>query len=151
MAFPLTTRRWNPWGELLALQDEVNRLFESTYGPPSRAALLGTDFNPPVDVIRDKNNIVVKMDAPGMKKEDLDISVMNQSLVIRGQKKHEAEKQSENVYRSERFFGTFERVIDLPNPVDTDSIKATFTDGVLEIVCPVKPEARPRQIAVDVK
>ena len=129
----------------------MNRLFESTYGPTPRAALLGTDFMPPVDVVRDKDSIVVKMDAPGIKKEDLDISVMNQSLVIRGQKKHEAENESENIYRSERFFGTFERVIDLPNPVDADAIKATFADGVLEVVCPVKPEARPRQIAVDVK
>ena len=151
MPFPLTTRRWNPWGELLALQDEVNRLFESTYGPTTRAGLLGTDFMPPVDVLRDKDSITVKMDAPGMKKEDLDISVMNQSLVIRGQKKHDTETESENVYRSERFFGTFERVIDLPNPVDVDAIKATFADGVLEVICPVKPEARPRQIAVDVK
>lgn len=150
MALPVV-RRWNPWSDLLNLQEEMNRLFESTMGVETRAPLLGTEFIPPVDVVRDKDNVVVKVDLPGMKKEDLDISVLHNALILRGTKKQEGETEQQSIHRRERFFGTFERVIDLPATVDVEKIKATFTDGVLQITAPLREEARPRQIAVDVK
>jgi HSP20 family protein len=151
MTFPLTSRRWNPWGDLLTLQDEMNKLFEGTLGSPIRSALFGTDFMPPVDVLRDKDNLVVRMDAPGMGKDDLDITILNDRLFVRGDKKEDTTQEGQNVHRRERFYGHFERVIDLPQPVEADKVKATFTDGVLQIVAPIRPEAKPKQITVDVK
>lgn len=151
MTFPLSTRRWNAWNDLLTLQEEMNRLFEGTIGQPTRSGLLAGDFMPPVDVVRDKENLVVKMDAPGMGKDDLDISLLNDRLFIRGTKKQEEESEGRSVHRRERFYGTFERVIELPNPVDGEKIRATFVDGVLTVTAPLRPEARPRQIAVEVK
>lgn len=151
MAYPTMTSRRNPWGDLLSLQEEMNRLFESTLGGPQRnASLFGTDYIPPVDVLRTSDSIVVRVDLPGMKKEDLDLTVVNNRLVIRGEKKHEQE-EGKNVHRVERFYGSFERVIDLPNPVDSEKIGATFRDGVLEVTCPLREEAKPRQIAVNVE
>ena len=152
MTFPTLSRRWNPWNDLLSLQEEMNKLFESTMGPQSgRPGLLGTSFMPPVDVLRDKENIIVRVDLPGMDKEDLEISLLNDSLFIRGEKKMEnSEGAKQNVHRRERFYGSFERVIDLPNPVDGEKIRAAFRDGVLEITAPLRPEAKPRQIAVNV-
>lgn len=149
MTYPTLSRRWNPWGDLLALQDEVNRLFETGVGTPTRSGLLGTEFMPPVDVLRDKENVIVRMDVPGMKKEDLEITVLNHNLVIRGEKKRD-ESEGKSSHRLERFYGQFERVIELPTPVELEKTRASFHDGVLEIVCPVREEAKPKQIAIDV-
>jgi HSP20 family protein len=152
MTYPTLTRRRNPWSDLLSLQEEMNRLFESTIGTPQRSAgLFGTDYIPPVDVLRNKENIVVRVDLPGMSKDNIDITVVNGRLFIRGEKKQEAKADEKNVHRLERFYGTFERVIDLPNLVDADKIKASFKDGVLEIQAPLREEAKPRQIAVNVQ
>lgn len=150
MAYSLTSQRWNPWSDLLSLQQEMNRLFEGTIGRGVQIGLLSTDFVPPVDVLRDSEKVVVKVDLPGMKKEDLDLTVVNNRLFIRGEKKQEArEEKDQHLHRVERFFGTFERVIDLPNPVDADKIRATFVDGVLEVHAPLREEARPRHISVE--
>ena len=144
-------RRWNPWNDLLSLREEMNRMFEAETGGPVRSGLLGTEFMPPVDVIRDKEHIRVRMDVPGLQKEDLEISVLGNSLFIRGEKKSESKPEGTNAYRIERFYGTFERVIDLPSPVDVEKTKAACKDGVLEITLPLREEAKPKQIAVEVK
>lgn len=151
MAFPTLARRWNPWSDLLSLQEEMNKLFESSMGPAtSRTGLLGTAFMPPVDVVRDKDSIIVRIDVPGMKKEDLEITMLHDRLFIRGEKKQESKPDEKSTHRLERFYGSFERVIDMPTPVDVEKIKATFRDGVLEITAPLRAEAKPRQIAVEV-
>ncbi len=152
MTFPVLTQRWNPWGDLLALQGEMNRLFEHTMGGNPRAGLLGSDWLPPADVLRDKDNIIVRLDVAGMNKDNIDLTVLNGRLFIRGEKKHESESgEGTGTHRRERFFGSFERVIDLPAPVNSDNIKATFRDGVLEVVAPVLPESKPKQIAINVE
>lgn len=142
---------WNPWGDLMSLQEEVNRLFESYPSQVVRRGLFGTSYMPPVDVLRDKEQVVVKIDLPGMRKEDLDITVLNDSLFVRGTKKAEEEGDKDAMRTRERFFGSFERVIDLPNPVDPDRIAASFAEGVLTVTCPIRESAKPRQIAVEVK
>jgi HSP20 family protein len=152
MAYPTLTRRRNPWSDLLSLQEEMNRLFESQMGVPQRTAgLYGTDYIPPVDVLRNKESIVVRADLPGMTKDDIDLTVVNGRLFIRGEKKQEKKDEGTSTHRIERFYGSFERVIDLPNLVDSENIKASFRDGVLEIEAPLRPEAKPRQIAVNVQ
>jgi len=145
------TRRWDPWSDFWSLQEEVNRLFESFPTRGIRQGLLGTSYLPPVDVLKDKDAITVKVDLPGMKKEDLEITVLNENLCVRGTKKLDAEVDERNIHTRERFFGSFERVIGLPDPVDPERITARFVDGVLTVVCPLRESAKPRQIAVDVK
>lgn len=149
MTFPLLTRSYQPYGDLMALRDEMSRLFESAFGQPLRGALAGGDYVPAIDVLRDKDAVTIKADLPGMKREDIEVTVLNGHLAIRGEKKQETE--STDAQRVERFYGSFERVIDLPFPVDVETIRATFRDGVLEVRCPLREEAKPRQIAVDVK
>jgi HSP20 family protein len=113
--------------------------------------LLGSDYLPAVDVLRNEDNIVVRADVPGVAKEDLDVTVIHNRLFIRGEKKHETESKESNAHRLERFYGSFERVVDLPSQVNPESIKATFRDGVLEVIAPVHEQAKPRRIDVDVK
>ena len=104
-----------------------------------------------MDVLRNEDSITVRADVPGVTKDDLELTVLNNRLFIRGEKKHKHEVNESNAHRLERFYGSFERVIDLPAPVNPENIKASFTDGVLEITAPISDEARPRRIAVDVK
>lgn len=152
MAFGTVTRRRNTWNDLLALQEEMNRLFDDSMGVPQRSSgLMGTDYLPAVDVLRNEDRIIVRADIPGVAKEDLDLNVINNRLFIRGEKKRETESNESNAHRLERFYGTFERVIDLPAQVASEQIKASFKDGVLEISAPLREEAKPRRISVDVK
>lgn len=152
MTFGALTRRRDPWNDLVSLQEEMNRLFESSMGGPQRSTgLLGSDYLPAVDVLRNEDHIIIRADVPGVAKEDLDVTVVHNRLFIRGEKKRETESKESNAHRLERFYGSFERVIDLPSQVDPEAIKASFQDGVLEIVAPVHEHAKPRHIAVDVK
>lgn len=120
-------------------------------GPTTTPALFEGDFLPPVDVLRDNERFVVRLDLPGMKKDDIEISVLNDRLYVRGTKQQDDETQEKSFHRRERVYGSFERVIELPNPVDGDKITATFTDGVLVIQTPIREEAKARQIAIEVK
>ena len=152
MTFPTLSQRRNPWSDLLSLQEEMNRLFETSMGlPQPSSGLLGTDFVPAVDILRDKENIIVRADIPGLTKDDLDITMLNNRLIIRGEKKREEKHDEQNSHRLERFYGSFERVVDLPAPVNAEAIKASFKDGVLEIQAPIREEAKPRQISLEVK
>jgi len=150
MTLPVTTRGWNPWRELVELQEEVNRLFSQALSPTGSSALFEGDFVPPVDVLRDNEKFIVRADLPGLKKEDVETSILNNRLFIRGTKKEETDVKQGDYHRRERVFGSFERVIEFPNPVDPEKITATFTDGVLEIHAPIREEAKPRQIAIEV-
>jgi len=146
------TRRSNPWNDLLSLQEEMNRLFETSMGSRQGATgLLGSDYLPAVDVIRNEHEIIVRADLPGVAKEDIDLTVLNNRLFIRGEKKHQNEQNEGNAHRLERYYGSFERIIELPTPVNPESIKASFRDGVLEVKAPIADEARPKKIDVDVK
>ena len=103
MTYPTLQRRRNPWNALLSLQEEMNKLFESNMGTPQRTpGLFGTDYIPPVDVLRNKENIVVRVDLPGMGKDNIDITVVNGRLFIRGEKKQESTENHPNVHRLER-------------------------------------------------
>jgi HSP20 family protein len=151
MTYGVLTRR-NPWSDLVSLQEEMNRLFENSMGVPQQSSgLMGSDFSPAVDVLRNKDHIIVRADIPGISKEDLDVTVLNNRLFIRGEKKRETESDEKNAHRLERFYGSFERVVDLPAPVNPDAIKASFKDGVLEITAPLREEAKPRRVELDVK
>jgi HSP20 family protein len=149
---PRDTGAWSPFQQFNRLRNEIDRLFGSFTGESTPAA---PDFfeqwAPSVDMYDDKDKITVCAELPGMKKEDIDISLTGNTLSISGERKHEdtSGKKGEN-YRSERYFGRFHRSMTLPHAVDANRINATYKDGVLNITLPKTEEARRKQIEVKV-
>jgi HSP20 family protein len=129
------------------LRDEINRLFETPFGDAgSESEFFG--WAPALDLYEDKDNLVVKAELPGMKKEDIEISLHQGSLIISGERKEETkEGQGENS-RSERFFGRFQRSLELPKPVDPNKVTASYKDGLLTVTLPKTEESKPKQITV---
>jgi HSP20 family protein len=108
------------------------------------------EWRPLVDVVDSKDGILLKVEVPGVKQEDINISIEENTLTVKGERKHESRVDEEGYSRFERSYGTFERSVLLPPTVDADHVKATYKDGVLEIQLPKKEEARPKAIKVEV-
>jgi HSP20 family protein len=144
----MTLVRWSdPFREFAQLQDRINRVF-----PDGGAGLLtsGT-WVPPVDVYQNGDHeLVLKAELPDMTREDIDITVDNGTLTIRGEKKFSNEVKEESYRRIERRYGTFSRSFSLPQTVDAAKVGAEYKDGVLTVRLPLREEAKPRQIKVDV-
>jgi HSP20 family protein len=138
-----------PFEDVAVLQKRLNSIFNdfAGSGDDSRAS---ASFVPAVDVYEDAEKLVLKLEIPGVKLEDLDIKLENQSLVIRGERKFEAMEKAENFHRIERRFGSFVRSFTLPQTVDGESITASADAGVLTISLAKKAEAQPKQIKVQV-
>jgi HSP20 family protein len=144
-------RETGPFGELLGIQDEINRLFDTTLGRPlERMGLFEGEWAPAVDVLEDENRVVVKAELPGMTEKDIEVSILGDTLTIKGEKRKEEEKKEKHYHRMERTYGVFHRTVTLPSSVASDKTKASFKDGILEIEMPKKEEAKPKQIKVDV-
>lgn len=139
---------WGSFDRLASLRDEMNRLFDFSF--PSRDSGLFSGWSPALDVYDEKDSLLVKVELPGMKKEDIQINLQNGVLTVSGERKHEFEKKEGETFRSERYFGKFQRSVTLPTQVAPDGIKASYKDGVLAIRLPKAEEAKPRQIDVDV-
>lgn len=143
--------RWDPFRELTALQDRMNRLFQDSFGPNRSDESLSTGtFAPAVDVYEDEHNVTLKVEIPGIEEKDIDIRVENNTLTVRGERKLEKEEKEENYHRIERHFGSFFRSFSLPATVDTENVHATYDKGVLEIQLAKREEAKPKQIKVSV-
>lgn len=141
---------WAGFGRLSDLRDEIDRLFESPLAEFTRASQLLSGWTPALDMHEDKDNVVIVMELPGMKKEDIDISLHNGSLTISGERKNEEKYGDAEVYRAERFVGKFQRSVTLPAPVSADKVTAQYKEGVLTITLPKSEEAKPKQIEVQV-
>jgi HSP20 family protein len=139
---------WTAFDRLPSLRDELSRLFD--FALPTRDSGLFSGWTPALDVYDEKDNFVVKAELPGLKKEDIDINVHNGVLTISGERKQEAEKKEGQTFRSERYFGRFQRSVTLPAAVDMSKVKASYKDGVLTIDLPKAEEAKPKQIAISV-
>jgi len=134
------------------LERRINRFLNDAFGTPNWEYRDGTrtSWVPPVDVFEDANGIRILAEVPGVRPEDVKISVENDVLTIQGAKRETAEEKTEQVHRYERAYGVFERTFTLPNTVDAANIKATYEHGVLRITLPKAEKARPRQIQVQV-
>jgi HSP20 family protein len=139
---------WSSFDRLASFRDEVNRLFDFSW--PSRDSGLLSGWSPALDVFDDKDNLVVTAELPGMKKEEINLSLHDGVLTISGERKHESEKKEGDTFRSERYFGKFHRSVTLPTAVDANKVKASYKDGVLTVELPKAEEAKPKQIAVNV-
>ncbi len=145
--------RWDPFREVLPLQERMNRLFQETpwtAGPWREEFTSTASFMPPVDIYEDENHLVLKVEVPGMQEKDIEVSLENNVLTVRGERKLEKEEKEENFHRIERRYGAFTRSFTLPNTVDTDKVNAEYTNGLLHIRLAKRAEAKPRQIKVNI-
>lgn len=147
----MSITRWEPFSELMSLRDAMDRLFEESFVRPSRLLGMPAAGTVPVDMYQQDGNLVVKAPIPGVKPEDIDITVVGDTLTIKGETKEEKEVKEENVIRRERRFGAFSRSVSLPSPVDTSKANATFENGVLTLTLPIAEEAKPKTIQVKAK
>jgi HSP20 family protein len=139
---------WNSFGRWSDLRDELDRLFEVPLADLARTSRLLSGWTPALDVHEDKDQFVAKVEVPGMKKEDIDISLHDGSLSISGERKTDEKFAKADVYRAERFVGRFQRTIALPAPVAAEKVRAEYKDGVLTITLPKTEEAKPKRIDV---
>jgi len=155
----MTLTRFTPFrsglNDMAVLQNRLNSIFQdfARVGSdiqPSSESLATGNFVPAVDVYEDAHKLVLKLEVPGIRKEDLDIRVEGRTLTVKGERKFEQEEKEENFHRIERRFGSFVRSFTLPNTVDAENIEAQATDGVLSIALNKKPEAKPKQIEVKI-
>jgi len=135
-----------PFEDVAGLQKRLNSIFNDFAGSEGSNA----GFTPAVDVYEDAEKLVLKLEIPGVKQEDLDIRLENNTLVVKGERKFEQTEKAENFHRIERRFGSFVRSFTLPQTVDTDSVTASSDAGVLTISFKKKAEAQPKQIKVQV-
>ena len=141
--------RWDPFRGLSSLQEQVNRLFESSLPTRGDESTL-TAWAPAVDVYETENELVIKADLPEMVEKDLDVRVENNMLTIRGERKFEQKVKEDNYLRMERAYGAFSRSFSLPNTVNTEEVKAHYKDGVLTVSLPKRAEAKPKQVKITV-
>jgi HSP20 family protein len=141
-------RPWRPFREL----EEMEQRLEEIFGRPWRR--LPTEergWAPPIDVFEKEDKFVVKAELPGMKREEIDVSVVGDTLTIKGERKSESEVKEEDYYCSERVYGSFLRSITVPTAVDVEKIEASYENGVLEVSLPKAPEVKPKKVEVSVK
>jgi HSP20 family protein len=140
------------WRPLQDLKKEMDRIWQEFFGKELLTERWeGISWAPAVDVSETDDKVIVKVDVPGVNPEDMEISLMENVLVIKGEKKREEEEKKENFYRVERFYGSFMRSIPIPCEVEEDKIEATYKDGVLKIILPKKPEEKKKVIKINVE
>jgi HSP20 family protein len=140
---------WRPHFGLRGLQDEMNRIFSDFFDETSETKF--SQLTPSLDVVDGKDDIQVHVELPGIAREDVDISLKDDVLTVRGEKREKKEEKGENRYYVERSYGTFSRTVNLPARVRADQVKASYKDGVLEIKLPKAEEAKAREVHVDVE
>ena len=145
--------RWEPFRDLLSLQERMNRLFEESARGIGRGQeedwSVGA-WAPAVDIFEQGSDVVLKAELPGIEPKDVDIRIENNILTLRGERKVDHEVKKESYHRVERSYGTFTRSFTLPSTVDTAGVKADYKDGVLRITLPKREEAKPKQIQISV-
>ncbi len=143
-------KRWDPLREIISLREDMDRLFNTFFGKHMTEEIEGI-WMPVIDIEEDNENFVVKAELPGLKREDVKISVRGNLLTISGERKQEEETKNKTYHRVERSYGKFSRTISLPSEVDVNKIKAVYKDGVLIITLPKPETLKPKEIEVEIK
>jgi HSP20 family protein len=147
--------RWEPLRNLSDIQGEMNRLFETFAGRPAVGTMTsGRTWIPPVDMSETADDLVLTVEVPGISDKDVAVSITGDLLSVKGERRWEQgerENKDNTVLHVERVYGQFERMIQLPFPVQGDKVKATYRDGVLEGKLPKAEEVKPRTIKVDIQ
>jgi len=138
MQYQRPSLAWPTFGRLTSLQEELDRLFESPM----------TGWAPALDVQEDKESFSIRVELPGMKREDIEVTLQDGALVITGERKEEKVSEETTVHRQERYYGKFTRALTLPAAVAGDKVKAQYKDGILTVTLPKAEEAKPKAITV---
>ncbi len=146
----MTIERWDPFREMVSLRDAVNSLLQESFVPPTVARPeRGTAaFTLPLDVTEWENDFVVMASLPGIKAEDVQTTILGDTLTIKGESKADAEHKGQNWLVRERRFGSFQRSVSLGTPINAEKASAQFENGVLTLTLPKSEQARPKQIRI---
>lgn len=139
---------FRPFFGLRGLQDEMNRVFSDFLDETAEKGV--SLLTPAMDLVEKPDVIQVKVELPGVKKDDVEITIKDDVLILKGEKREEKEEKGENRYYVERSYGSFARSLTLPSAVKTDQVKATFKDGVLEITMPKAEEEKAKKVEIKV-
>ncbi len=148
-------QRPDPWAlapleQMNTLRAEINRLFQAPFGDLARTGEMFNGWAPALDLREEKDHLVATVELPGLKKENIEVSVHEGVLSISGERDQEKDMDDAGFYRAERFCGRFHRAVSLPKPVNLEAITASYKDGVLTVTMPKTEEAKPKQIEVSV-
>jgi HSP20 family protein len=141
----MSIRRWEPFNDLMSMRDALDRLFEERFRAPAE---WGTMTSPAIDMYQTDKDVVVRASLPGVKPEDIDISVLGDMLTIKGELKSEETVNREDYYYQERRHGAFSRALSLPVPVQPDQAEAKFEHGVLTLTLPKAEQAMAKKIEI---
>ena len=141
--------RWEPMSEIMSLREAMNQLFNDSFTRP--VSISGVSAGPAIDLYQDSDNVVVKAALPGLKSDDVEITVTADVLSLRGEYKQENEQKDATYHIREQRYGSFERAIRLPVDVQTDKAKADFEDGILTITLPKAEAVKPKMISIKAK
>lgn len=139
---------YDPFRELRSLQDEVNRVFSSSFNRSDETGMMRGAWNPSVDIFENKDSIVLEAELPGLAPEDVNISIENNVLTIHGERKFEKKDEGDNFHRVERSYGSFTRSFTLPPTVSSENVDADFENGILRLQLAKREEAKPRRIEI---
>lgn len=147
----MNTMRWEPFMDLLSLQEKMNKLFEETVSPHAgKGAEIPTGtWYPAVDILETDKEIVIKVELPGIDLSDVNLEIADNMLSLRGERKFEKDTRKENYHKVERSYGSFHRSFTLPGSVDQTKINAKLKDGILEVKLPKVENLKPKQIPVE--
>ncbi len=144
--------RYEPWGLLRRFNEDVNQLFSESRNLPvgegDRSSIVTSNWSPAVDIKEEDERFVLKADIPGVDPKDIDVTMEDGVLTIKGERKHESEEEREGYKRVERSYGSFYRRFSLPDTADAERVTAKGKDGVLEVSIPKQEKVQPRKIAV---
>lgn len=140
----------SPLQDVAVLQNRLNSIFNDFARPDSGDEVTAGNFIPAVDIYEDAQKLVLKLEVPGIKQDDLQIHVENLTLSVKGERRFESNEKEENFHRIERRYGSFMRNFTLPQTVDTNAIEANYDAGVLSISLPKKAESKPKQVKIAV-
>ncbi len=145
----MSITRYDPFRDLRAVQDEVNRLFSSgvSRGFGDEGIARGA-WAPNVDIYENKDQIVLEAELPGMNREDFELSIENNVLTLRGERRFEKRDESDNYHRVERSYGSFTRSFTLPQTVSSENVTAEYKNGVLRVVLQKREEVKARRIEI---
>lgn len=141
--------RYDPFRDLRSLQDEVNRLFSTNLSRNfGDEGIARGAWNPSVDIFENKDQIVLEAELPGMRREDFDLSIENNVITLRGERRFEKKDESDNYHRVERSYGSFTRSFTLPQTVSAEGATAEYRNGVLRVTLPKREEVKARRIEI---
>lgn len=145
----------NPWDlmrELASIQERMNRVWAREYDRGHEDVTSRGNWLPPVDIYEnDRHELVLRAELPGLRREDIDVTVEHNVLTLRGERRRDEQVKDTQYHRGERIYGSFSRSFTLPATVDGQQVRAEYRDGMLTVRLPLREEARPRQIQVEVQ